>query len=397
MAWLKTRFICAARFGILALGVLTAITAPNAAEETIVYGGNILGRRDMIEVDLTTNSSRRVDATLFDTQAMAQDPATGLVYYFEASTYFSSGNELAYWDPETYTNTRVRTYNPAPWTAAKRAAFNPNGDLYMMDSGGELFIVDKATGDLAYRGQVEGIPTALSASGDMAFSPDGVLYVVVSDNLYRVDLTSSETFEAILLDSNMRSSSYVWTGLAYCNGSLYATDLNPYGFSPDSSVFRIDLDGDDVTGVTELFSHNDMINDLTSCPATGSGNLPPELVLDPMGDQVIDIGESLEITVMATDPDGDDLEYEAAELPDGRNLYRPDILLGTQRGPGGPLRGDLHGNRQRKPPKKGLGNHYHHGGKFASGIEPDWKQERRRRRPAGVYDDGHGPECRGHR
>jgi len=180
---------------------------------------------------------------------------------------------------------------------------------------------------LGFIGQVRGVPTASYASGDMAFSPDGTLYLVIDDNLYRVDLEAIP-LEAVLLDSNMRGSTYVWTGLAYCNGSLYATDINPYSYRPDSSVFRIDLDGDTVTGVTELFSHYDMINDLTSCSAVGGGgNLSPELVLDPVGDQDIDIGETLVISVTATDPDGDDLNltYEASGLPTGATFMNQEF------------------------------------------------------------------------
>ncbi len=323
MAWLKTRFNYVARFGTLALALLNLITTSNAADDTIVYGSNIWSGADVIEINLTTNSSRRVGTTLFDTQAIGQDPSTGYVYYFENTTYWSQGNILAYWDPANSENSRVRTYESPPWYAAKRAAFDQNGVFYMMDSGGELFIVDTATGDLEYKGQVEGIPTASTSSGDMAFSPDGTLYLVINENLYRVDL-GIEPLEALLLKSNMLSGT-VWSGLAYCNGSLYASDVS-FFFGSSSAIFRIDLDGDTVTGVTKLFSHNDMINDLTSCSANpGDVNLPP--VLDPIGGQSTEVDENLQFLVTATDPNLEDmLTFTTSALPDGAS-FDPDTHL----------------------------------------------------------------------
>ena len=305
--------------------MLSPIMDSIAAADTIIYGGNIStffnSGGDVIEINLTTNSSQKVDEYLFDTQAIAQDPTTGFVYYFENTTLFPSrqGNELAYWDPATSTNTHVRTYESPPWDATKRAAFDQNGVLYLMDSGGELFIVDMATGDLESKGQVQGIPTAISSSGDMAFSPDGTLYLVINANLYRIDL-DIEPLEAVPLASNMISGN-VWSGLAYCNGSLYASDVSFLGGS--SAIFHIGLDGDTVTEVTEWISRNTigyMLNDLTSCPATvGDVNSPP--VLELIGDRGVDIGENLQIVVTATDPNPDDmLTYTTSVLPDGASF-----------------------------------------------------------------------------
>jgi hypothetical protein len=319
MARLKIRIIYLAIFGMMSVCMLSPIMDSNAAADTIIYGGNIStffsSGGDVIEINLTTNSSQKVDDYLFDTQALAQDPTTGFVYYFENTALFPprQGNELAYWDPVTSANTPVRTYESTPWDAAKRAAFDQNGVLYLMDSGGELFIVDVTTGDLEPKGQVQDIPTAISSSGDMAFSPDGVLYLVIDANLYRVDL-EDVSLVAHRLNVGSMLSGTVWSGLAYCDGSLYASDVSFFGGS--SAIFHIGLDGDTVTDVTELFSHNDMINDLTSCPATpGDVNSPP--VLDPIGDRGVDVGENLQIVVTATDPNpGDMLTFTTSVLPD---------------------------------------------------------------------------------
>jgi len=312
MICVKTRFLYLARFGILAFGLLNALAASSAAADTIIYGGNILTYLpyypggDVIEINLTTNSSHKVDDYLFTTQAIAQDPTTSFVYYFENSTYRREGTELAYWDPVTSANTPVRTYESPPWSAAKRAAFDQNGVLYLMDSSGELYTVDTATGDSTYIGQVQGnFSTVSYASGDIAFSPDGVLYLVVDENLYTINM---ETLVATQLDSNMIPGGYnVWTGLAYCDGALYASDF-------ESSIYRIDLDPPDYT-VTQLFNAGYVLNDLTSCSAIPDDeNSPP--VLDPIDDRSVEICEKLQIFVTATDPDiDDDLTYSASGMP----------------------------------------------------------------------------------
>jgi hypothetical protein len=252
------RFVWA--FGIIWICILN-MPDSSAAEDIIIYGANAYGFDEIIEINLTANTSQTVGDPLFNTQAISQGP-DGYVYYFE---WASSGNELAYWDPTTGTNTLVRTYASTPWGLAKRAAFYL-GQLYLMDDDGELYIVDTATGDWELLGTVEGIPTGSSSSGDMAFSPDGLLYVVISENLYTIEL-ESESLVATLLDTNMIPGGgwwtvTVWTGLAFCDGSLYASDVNL--FNRNSSIYRIDLSDD--YPVTELINTGTMINDLTSCP-----------------------------------------------------------------------------------------------------------------------------------
>lgn len=78
---------------------------------TIIYGATAYGLTDIVEIDLTNQESQKVGDIAFKTQAMEQDPETGYVYYFEWKT---TGDEFAYWDPATNTNTIVRNYSPAP-------------------------------------------------------------------------------------------------------------------------------------------------------------------------------------------------------------------------------------------------------------------------------------------
>jgi len=299
-------------FCLIWIGML-GIPVSGTAEDIIIYGANAFNLADVIEINLTAQTSQKVGDLAFETEAIDQHPLNGRVYYVE---WDSSGNELAYWDPVDGSNTPVITYGSTPWDRAKRAAFGPDGFLYLMDQEDMLYKIDANTGDWEFLGHVQGVEHGLfiQGSGDMAFSPDGVLYLVTQQNLYEIDL---QTLQATELYSDMlpgSTLSVVWSGLAFCNGSLYAanayTSYSYTGYS--SSVFRIDLD----TGnVTEVIDTGTLINDLTSCSAmAGAVNHLP--VLEFIGDRQVNVGEALQINLTGTDPDIDDmLTYSAEGLP----------------------------------------------------------------------------------
>ena len=128
----------------------------------------------------------------FGTVAIEQDPTTGYIYYYER---FTSGDEFAYYDPASDTNTVVRTYNPSPGIFVKRMAFHPNGTLYMMDNSETLYRMDKTNGDFTVVGQINGLVSgSLNGTGDIAFAPDGTFYLVTYGNLYTISDTLQPTF-----------------------------------------------------------------------------------------------------------------------------------------------------------------------------------------------------------
>ena len=220
MAYPKRLFRYFATFGLIAICMLT-IPVSSIAQDTIIYGGNAYGRSDVIEINLTTGPVS-TSGLLFDTQAIAQDPATGYVYYFE----WASGNDLAYWVPGSGSSV-VRTYDPTPWGFAKRAAFGPDGYLYLMDDDGDLYTIDKDNGEVLNVRPIQGLQTGSSSSGDMAFGPDNMLYIVISENLYRVDMESDPLVAETLATNMIPGGGWtVWTGLAICDGKFYASDVN---------------------------------------------------------------------------------------------------------------------------------------------------------------------------
>jgi hypothetical protein len=195
----------------------------------------------------------------FGTQAADQDPATGLVYYFDR-TY--SADRFAYWDPSNTINTLVAKYPEPPGIYPKRAAFDANGTLYMMDNDDQLYTVLTSNGELTPLGLIAGLKRGgLGGTGDIAFTSDNTLYVATYRNLYTVDL---DTLVATLRFDNMLSSSgsTVWTGLAYCDSFLYgsAESLNP----SLTGLYRINPVSGAVAKISSLDSL--LVNDLTSCP-----------------------------------------------------------------------------------------------------------------------------------
>ncbi len=237
----------------------------SAGDQAYVYGVN--QEQDIAEVDLTSGAVMVVGALSFGTQAADQQPSTGYVYYFDRT---NNANRFAYWDPATQTNTLVITYPQPLGFYPKRAAFDVNGQLYMMDNTDKLYTVETADGAITALGQVTGLRNgALGATGDMAFAPDNTLYVATYRNLYTVNVN---TRVATVLFSNMLSAAgnTVWTGLAYCDSFLYASaeSLNP----ALAGIYRIDPANGSLTKLSSL--EGILLNDLTSCPPAGA---PPTI------------------------------------------------------------------------------------------------------------------------
>ncbi|MCB0174665.1 MAG: tandem-95 repeat protein [Anaerolineae bacterium] len=232
-----------------------------AQNNIIIYGANGYNQNDLFEIDLTQNSAEQLGDLAFGTQAIDQDPETGYVYYYEWRT---DAKEFAYWNPTTGTSTIVRTYSPKPGFYGHRMAFAPDGTLYMMDDQERLYTIDKSNGNITSLGQVTGIESGpYGGIGDFAFAPNGTLYVVLYRSLYTLDI---QTRTATLLYDNMIdvqvSGVLLWSGLAYCDSSLYAAHIEEA--TGRSAIFRIDP----ATGQeSQLFYLPTFVNDLSSCSA----------------------------------------------------------------------------------------------------------------------------------
>jgi hypothetical protein len=242
--------------GVLALLLLLLASVPAAYAQPgnwIVYGAN--SDRQIFSIDLTSAVVTSVGNLPVRTQAIEQDPASGFVYYYERTL---SGDEFGYWNPATGTSTLVRRYTSLPGLYAKRLAISPAGAMYLMDDTDVLWAIDKVNGDLTHLGKVAGLVTGeYMGTGDMTFGPDGTLYLNTYEHVYTVDIGG---LRADPLHLNALAPGQIGSGLAYCDGALYASVLD----EPAAIVriVRIEV----VSGaVSPVANGLPVLNDLSTC------------------------------------------------------------------------------------------------------------------------------------
>ena len=235
------------------------------------YAVNFAG--ELFELDRAQQSDVQIGTLPVGSLAIEVDPATGRIYFFE-STFAS--DLFGYFDPSTSQTTTVRDYDPAPGAFPQMLAMAPDGTLWMVDYGLQIFSVDIATGDLTPHGTLSGIPS--SARGDITFDTLGRGWLATGDDLYAVDLAAGV---AVVAHADLLEDPWVFTGLGACDGKLYAVDSGP-GLA---RVYEIDPDSGQTT---QLWTGGDVFDDLTSCPADGSGSVTPIDTCDPFAGAAAD-------------------------------------------------------------------------------------------------------------
>lgn len=199
-------------------------------------------------------------------------------------------------------------------------------------------------------------PTAqLGTLADNAFSMAGVTKLDDTYYMYyKKDTGIAPTYVATSSDGVSwfvanNGQSVMPSGIRYLgthNGVVYITQSENNDLYTTSDGVNFELVVTDLTGdaleIGSLFFNNDtvmmwrnqgignvewccgnIVVDLWTAPASmlGIGNETP--ILNPISDQTIDEGEALEFMVSATDPDGDNLTYNASNLPSG-SVFDPD-------------------------------------------------------------------------
>ena len=152
-----------------------------------------------------------------------------------------------------------RSLRPSLGFFATQMAFAPDGTLYVIDATARLRTIDKVTGTITDLGPISGIANGpYGLLGDLAFAPDGTAYVATYGSLYSLDVT---TRTATTLHTNMfGSTGQAWLGLAFCDGNLYGSHVDPNTYR--SSVFEIDLQSGARSLVIAMPAY---ATDLTSC------------------------------------------------------------------------------------------------------------------------------------
>ncbi len=153
--------------------------------------------------------------------AMAQRPSDGLVFF---TTEVTNGAVFT-WNPATPTTAPVQIGTVGAGIGALlRLAFSASGVLYGMDSVTQhLYTLDQSNGAATVAATLTGVPTG--AGGDIAFAPDGTLYMGVTRNLYRVPLGGGAVTNLGAV-ANI-SGGVNFSGMAFdVNGNLLVEDDN---------------------------------------------------------------------------------------------------------------------------------------------------------------------------
>lgn len=230
-----------------AAGPSAASNVASATTQGVVLGMTNDGKVERI--DVANAATAQVGTLAFGTAAADTDPTTGRIYYFEQNT---STPRVTVWDPATNTNTTLNTLSLTG--AVMRAAFNKQGVLYITAGNGDLYTIDTTTGVATLLGTIQYNGSPLPApSGDMAFAPDGSLYLDENSDVFKVDV-------------NSLSATYVGN-----NGNIgniqvaFGTDGMLYGTVADGSLYRIDL----ATGAATLVGNTDVYQLGDLAPAWG--------------------------------------------------------------------------------------------------------------------------------
>ena len=171
---------CVARWLVLTLLVLLGGVAGNAMALPVPPDNTVYGNVGTTLYTITPSSGAAVSVgTLqFTTNGFGRDPITGRVYYAETVL----PGRVAYWDPTTATNTILPT--PLGFVT-NRLGFRADGQMFSMNPGtNNIYVIDRNTGNPTIVATVSGPP--LNGGGDLAFTPNGDLYIVTSSTIFRV-------------------------------------------------------------------------------------------------------------------------------------------------------------------------------------------------------------------
>jgi uncharacterized repeat protein (TIGR01451 family) len=207
-----------------AFGTLTTVLA---ADNTL-YGVTNNSPFTIYTINSSTGLATSAGTLSFSTAAIARSPTTGLIYYTDLNPGGGGGNtyRIATWNPATSANT---TLSGAINVYLPRLAFKSDGTLYGMDSNNNLYTLSTATGAiLTTSGPVTGGGLQTGLGGDIAFAPDGTLYLIADTNLYRISGTTSTLVGG--------TGTATLAGLSFAtDGSLYASDTG----SATSLIYKL--------------------------------------------------------------------------------------------------------------------------------------------------------------
>jgi len=222
-----------------ATGSSGASNMASATTDGLVYG--LTNNAEVEAIDLETAATTQIGTLAFGTAAGDRSPIDGKFYYLEQNT---NTPRVAVWDPTTNTNTTLATLSLSG--PVMRAAFSAQGVLYITAGNSDFYTINTTTGAATSVGTLtaNGSPLA-SPSGDMAFAPNGALYVDDGGALYAANVATM-TATYIGSDGSVGSvqTAFGSDGLFYgtvTTGDLYRIDLNTGAATliGDTDVYQI--------------------------------------------------------------------------------------------------------------------------------------------------------------
>lgn len=207
---------------------LTLKTRDTCINSTIF--GSDAYTHNIYTVDQNSGNALIADTSMkFGTAAIAYHRKTGRIYYMNR---FNPPYQVAYFDLHKNNHVTLNS-NTGLSTQVIRMDVTPDDSIYFMTDDNRLFSLNSKTGATKLLGNITGIK-APDYNGDIAFSPNGQLYLLCRSGLHQVNL---QTLQAHFIGKpSWISSNHYPSGLVFDgSGKLYASD----GMSPSSGGSNI--------------------------------------------------------------------------------------------------------------------------------------------------------------
>jgi uncharacterized repeat protein (TIGR01451 family) len=215
----RASFSRAAQCALVLLIVLWGIQAVGGTRDQVYSVG--IGTRNIYLVNSNgTVTSQFANYSATASAAAAQRPSDGLIFFISQV----ANGQVSTWNPATPATAPVQlgtTGAAVPYIP--RLAFSAAGVLYGVDTNtADLYTMNQATGAATVVGALTGVPANLG--GDIAFGPDGTLYMIAGTTLYTVPLAAGAVTSLGTI-SGLSGGATAIVGMAFdANGHLLVED-----------------------------------------------------------------------------------------------------------------------------------------------------------------------------
>lgn len=250
--YLARRLAWQAVLWLICVTGLMSLAAPVAAQ-TLGYTYNV---NNIYQVNLSNGAVTTVwtfSPALTAAAAIAQRTSDGMIFFINGNT---GNNQVYRWNPNTPAVAPVLLGTTGAATPyLPRLSFAANGTLYAVGTAANpnLYTINITTGAATVVGS--SLTGTVSGGGDIAFAPNGTLYMMVGTTLYTVPITGG----AVTTIGTITGMTGTVTGLAFDSaGNLIASNS-----ATPAALYSIPLTGGAATLVgTSTVGMGDMASAL---------------------------------------------------------------------------------------------------------------------------------------